>query len=228
MKNGITTLAKGAATLALLTTGSFITISKVIGSTKFSFSAASLLLPTIAAFFSLPVGGILLAVWHLVKYSLHCGPFTLGIPTMLASASLWFSLNKSEQSTNKIANNLLHLGFPLSCIALFISNPSVGIGGLYATLWLIPVLIHLLHATNRLATPFWYALKSTFIAHATGSIMWLYTVNLASEQWLALIPVALVERLVIAAGQAITLMVIAQLSQQTFVLPRFARIFNRD
>jgi hypothetical protein len=63
----------------------------------------------------------------------------------------------------------------------------------YALYWLIPVVLYCLgNNKNNVYT----ALGSTFIAHAAGSIIWLYTVPMTSQQWLALIPVVAVERLI--------------------------------
>ncbi len=39
------------------------------------------------------------------------------------------------------------------------------------------------------------ALQSTFLQHAAGSLIWVSLIPLASEQWLALIPVVAIERL---------------------------------
>ena len=44
------------------------------------------------------------------------------------------------------------------------------------------------------------ALGATFTAHAVGSVIWLYTMPMAQEAWLALIPQVAIERLTFAAG----------------------------
>ncbi len=45
-----------------------------------------------------------------------------------------------------------------------------------------------------------HALASTFIAHAVGSVIWLYTVPMVASAWLALIPIVACERLLYTAG----------------------------
>jgi len=47
------------------------------------------------------------------------------------------------------------------------------------------------------------SLSSTFVAHAVGSILYLYSTNMADSQWLALIPVVAFERFVAAFGIAL-------------------------
>jgi len=44
------------------------------------------------------------------------------------------------------------------------------------------------------------ALIASFIAHAVGSVIWLYCGTIAPEIWTALMPLVIVERLLIAAG----------------------------
>jgi hypothetical protein len=79
---------------------------------------------------------------------------------------------------------------------LFISNPASSAAFLYSFFWLIPVLLFLTKNNNI----FFAALSSTFVAHAVGSVMWLYATNMPAEQWLALVPVVAFERLVAALG----------------------------
>ena len=43
-------------------------------------------------------------------------------------------------------------------------------------------------------------MSATFIAHAVGSLIWLYTVGMTSLYWNSLIPLVAIERLVFAVG----------------------------
>jgi len=47
---------------------------------------------------------------------------------------------------------------------------------------------------------FLVALSSSFIAHAVGSVIWLYSLSMPAEKWIALIPIVAVERFIFAAG----------------------------
>lgn len=96
---------------------------------------------------------------------------------------------------------LFRVLYPLVCLTVFVlgTNLLYGAGslaGLYSALWLIPVLIGVSNTTNQ----FYLALGSTFCAHATGSCIWLALVPMTELQWVMLIPVALIERLLFATG----------------------------
>ena len=66
----------------------------------------------------------------------------------------------------------------------------------YATLWVIPTLLASVGVQNLFAR----SIVATFLAHALGSAFWAYTLPLAPVSWVALIPVALTERLFYASG----------------------------
>jgi hypothetical protein len=82
---------------------------------------------------------------------------------------------------------------------LFIMHPVAGDAFAYSFYWLIPIVIYALSYKST----FCRALSATFLAHAVGSIIWLYTVPMTSAQWLSLIPVVAVERLVMACGMTV-------------------------
>lgn len=44
------------------------------------------------------------------------------------------------------------------------------------------------------------ALSASFIAHAVGSVIWLYGGNITVQEWTALMPIVMIERFFIAAG----------------------------
>ena len=44
------------------------------------------------------------------------------------------------------------------------------------------------------------ALSASFVAHGIGSVIWLYTKNIAAPVWIGLIPVVVCERLLMAGG----------------------------
>jgi hypothetical protein len=83
---------------------------------------------------------------------------------------------------------------PVMCMVLFILHPVGRAAALYALLWSIPLLLSLYGAR----TPLQKSLVSTFIAHSIGSVIWLYTKQLAPAEWLALIPVVIIERFTFA------------------------------
>jgi len=83
-------------------------------------------------------------------------------------------------------------------MALFVIHPVGTIAFAYSLYWLIPVCLWILNRFNLLKGIFSTALQSTFVAHAAGSIIWLYTLNMPATKWLSLIPIVAVERFVFA------------------------------
>ncbi len=90
----------------------------------------------------------------------------------------------------------LTIVLPLFAFAAFLLHPVGWQAGLYTLYWLVPLCISFF----SLKHPFFKALASTFVAHAVGSVIWLYTVPMAAEQWLSLIPAVACERLLFATG----------------------------
>lgn len=84
---------------------------------------------------------------------------------------------------------------PLVCIILFIAHPQGRIAWYYSLYWLIPIF-----AVFRKKRLILNALGSTFTAHAVGSVIFLYTLNLPAGVWTSLIPMVAVERGLFALG----------------------------
>src|SRR2546430_1999084 len=63
--------------------------------------------------------------------------------------------------------------------------------------------VNLLPRFQQCPLVFLQALGSAFIAHAVGSVIWLYTVGMTPAAWLGLIPVVFVERMLCAAGMTV-------------------------
>jgi len=104
------------------------------------------------------------------------------LPAMLAAA--YFGLK-----TKKTA-----IVFPI-CIALFLLNPIGRQAWAYSLIWLIPFATTFFK--NKLILN---SLGATFTAHAVGSVIFLYTFNLAPSAWIALIPVVFIERGLFTVG----------------------------
>lgn len=192
----------------------FLKLSFVWGSQKLFFSGFCIVAPLMGAFFGGFWAGLILGLTSLLL-SVGVGGLTCvtaGIPTLMA-AWCW-SLDQSRHGLNKHRLNkhrLSHLAklavnvvVPLSCITLFVFHPSVSYGSWYALYWFIPVAIYGIQLAGRLQTsPVATALKSTFIAHAIGSVMWCYLFPMPPDSWLALIPLVAIERLVFASGMVL-------------------------
>ena len=109
---------------------------------------------------------------------------------------------------------------PFVCMFLFIVHPIGANAWLYAMYWWIPIVLYF-SSRNHL---FLQALGSTFVAHAVGSVIWLYTVPMTAETWMALIPIVCIERLLFATGMVIFYTLCQKISlpavRKLFVLPK--------
>jgi len=95
---------------------------------------------------------------------------------------------------------------PLSCIFLFLLNPIGREVWYYSLFWTIPIFIAKFKPNldkllkNHIAQVYTYSLGSALTDHSTGSIIYLYFMNIPAESWITAIPFTLVERIIIAAG----------------------------
>ncbi|MFA6065731.1 MAG: hypothetical protein WC707_00955 [Candidatus Babeliaceae bacterium] len=94
---------------------------------------------------------------------------------------------------------LLIISFPVICFMLFAIHPIGSYALPYTAYWIIPLIALAYPHKNFFA----HALGSTFITHAVGSVIWLYTRPTTPLYWMSLIPVVIIERLLIAAGMTI-------------------------
>lgn len=93
----------------------------------------------------------------------------------------------------------VRVGIPVMCMLFFIAHPTGFAAAPYALYWLIPVVIYFAAPTSI----FSQSLASTFTMHAVGSLVWLYSGLLTSQEWIALIPVVAVERLLLASAMTV-------------------------
>ncbi len=170
--------------LLMVFTAKLIPFSLIIGSQGSFFSASTSIALVIAKhssfwilfFFILPIKS--LSVAQLLLFLLNRAP--------LFFAS-WFY---------KTQNLLVSVVIPFLCFFFFIAHP-VGIDAWpYTLYWLIPVMIYFLNYKSM----FLKALGAVFVAHAVGSVIWIYTHDMSSQAWLALIPIVAIERLLMVFG----------------------------
>lgn len=106
-------------------------------------------------------------------------------------------------SKKKIASIII----PLVCIALFVLHPVGRQAWFFSLYWLIPVFAKIL-PKNIPGSLLFCSYGATFTAHAIGGVIWLYTVPMAAEQWVALIPIVAYERFLFGLGIAGSYLVI--------------------
>jgi len=163
-------------------------VSVVVGSTATFFSLANCITPLAGAFGG--ISGALSASLCLLAIKCVLGSFTLKsllvyhLPTLCASLAL-------AKSTR-----LVRVGLFALSILLF-SLHHVGSQALiYSALWILPMLAELLIERFYLARAF----SATMVAHAVGSLAFLYIQPMTPGFWIALTPLALVERVIFALG----------------------------
>jgi hypothetical protein len=100
---------------------------------------------------------------------------------------------------------LVRVWLPVICMIAFMAHPVGFQACFYSWYWLVPVVLYVVKATGI----FWQALGSTFIAHAVGSVIWIYVKPMTPQVWLSLIPVVAVERLLFAASMVVVHTVIS-------------------
>lgn len=178
--------------LTALIASSYIPLTSLSGSFRHILSGINFVLPVAGGLFGISMVCSLVSSLWLLKTLFLSKALTFGIPSACAMLS-WAS--NSNNSTAKIVHFLVNALLPAICMAVFMIHPASSAAWPYALYWLIPIAIWATRAaTNSLLA----ALQSTFIAHAVGSVMWVFLVPMAPSQWLALIPVVAVERLGIA------------------------------
>jgi hypothetical protein len=211
MITSFSSVIRGGMYLAFLKFSSLIKFSCIIGSQMAFFSGVNVMAPLAGRWFGV-AGSCGLLLLGLATHSLLLGMFTLKslafyVPGFCA-ALYWATPHAS-----------IRLFLPLLCILLFILNPVGWQACVYTLYWLIPVCIYFLPHH----TVFSQALGSTFIAHAVGSVIWIYADPMTPAIWLALIPVVLFERLLFATGMFLMLRIASVInSQHSSVLPLYS------
>ena len=180
--------------------------SHIVGSFHTSLSSFSTLFPLLGSLASGPASIVMLGALLFGRTLLVGSSMTMGIPTFFAT------LNWSADTCKKnFYQAVLQVILPLICIALFIVHPIGNQAWVYSMYWLIPVTLFTLQRLGYHSI-FFTALNSTFIAHALGSIIWLYVANLEAATWIALIPRVAVERFVFALVNTVGYCVIQKVS----------------
>lgn len=97
----------------------------------------------------------------------------------------------------------LSIVVPLIAIALFVLHPVGRQVWFYSLFWTIPIIAKVLPKkySNSIIPR---SLGATFTAHAVGGALWIWTIPMTSAQWVALIPIVIYERLLFAAGIAVS------------------------
>ena len=163
----------------------FIKFNFIFGSHYAFFSGINCITPLAGCWHGNALGTLCLILSGLLFGGKGLSLFTLyHIPSLCASF-YW-----------TVSSKIIRILAPTLCIALFVAHPIGHAVWGYSLYWLIPIII----AVMPHRSIFFKALATTFMAHAVGSVLWLYTISMPKEQWLALIPIVLFERFLLAGG----------------------------
>lgn len=167
---------------------SFFKLSFIVGSHAAFFSAVNIANPLIGAF-NTRKNTLLIFLALFITRWLFAGTIDLHFLAFIVPglfAALYWN----------VAGPAVRLLVPALCFCLFLAHPTGLAAAPYAFFWIIPMALYF----KREKPLFYHALSSTLIAHAVGSVIWIYTVPMSAATWLALIPIVCLERFSFAAG----------------------------
>ena len=172
----------------VLLIASYIKISYIIGSWAAFFSATSCVIPAAGLVAGL-YGTLCISVVRILQMVI-VAPFRL--PTLLlnvvpgvAASAYWCA-----------PRWLMNFSIPFLSIVLFIFHPVGAQAYWYSLLWTIPMWVGCIEQAPLFAR----ALSSSLIAHAIGSVLWLYVLPSTPALWLGMLPLVIIERVVMALG----------------------------
>jgi hypothetical protein len=168
----------------LATLVAFLPFNYIVGSKIALFSYSSMAMPELGFQYSLV---------YLILYFFTKSLFTFASPFLflLHRLPLFFATIALKKSAAAI-----FVGVPLGAMLLFCAHPVGSQVFYYSWYWFIPMIIYFFVQDSLISR----ALAASFIAHAVGSVVWLYTGHIPAEIWTALMPLVIVERLLIAFG----------------------------
>ena len=197
----------------LLSLSSLLKFSFIVGSWHMFFSAINCVGPLSGSFLGVSGSWMVYGLRTMVRLGtvgLTGTQLLTGLPTLCAS----LYLGSTHWS--------VRCALPIVCMIFFWIHPVGFAAGFYALYWLIPVAVFSSKSNNF----FFNALGSTFVAHAVGSVIWLYTVPMAPAIWLALIPAVAVERLLFATGMVVTHGAIQAVTSRVPMVAQLKRVFT--
>jgi len=196
------------------------------GSHTYFFSLLAIILPMVGVLCKTKRSTGIVGGYFAFKALLGAFPLTFGLPSLCAAAN--WSTYGSKTKFTELKKFLLNIVLPLVCMLIFVLHPVGRAAWMYSLYWLIPIVLYLVELflsfyerkSGILSSPrgvskglipivlyllknksiFTVSLSSTFIAHAVGSIFWLFLMPMGPERWIALIPIVAVERLLFAVA----------------------------
>ena len=191
--NGVTGVSfKTVLSLIILHCSRFLKVSYIIGSSAALFSVSSVVGPLVGVYGGVATSVAVCAAGLLLRYTLF------GITSLHILA--FYIPGLCAALYHARPGILTRVALPAACMALFLLHPTGAQAYAYSFYWLLPIALYFIPQKNF----FLDALGSTFVAHAVGSVIWLYTLTMPAAVWWGLIPVVALERCVFACGMYLT------------------------
>lgn len=194
--------------LVVVFIGHHIKLISFLGVSGKMLCGTTALVPLIGGLFAPQQTYGMLLTWIGLVAFFHNMPITFGLPTLCATLSWGVGSPFHKTTFYHVLDVIIHVIIPLKCIMLFIAHPIGHQAAPYTIFWLIPPVLWILRRQGYIAGIFITALQSTFVAHAVGSIIWLFVVPMTASQWLNLIPIVAVERFALACISTLTFFLI--------------------
>lgn len=192
----ITTMSLGVIML------SSYAFSNILGSTKAYFGISNILLPALT--YATGIAGNILGLCYVgIKMGTGKILVTKGLPTL---AALWSIQTRSSYWKAKLINIVV----PVAAMIAFVLHPTGAAAYSYTFFWLIPITAELMKSKNN--NLFLDQLIATFVAHAVGSVIWLYTIPTTPATWTSLLTIVPVERIIFASGATLSVMALHKIT----------------
>ena len=130
------------------------------------------------------------STWLLLHVGIGC--YTLGIPTLLATLSYWSSRRASMVAG--MVDFLMHVVLCALAVGVFAFYAPCAADRWYALFWVLPVIAYAVPRRSTFVAKLAAVVQATFVAHAAGSLIWLFCVPGKVASWAALMPVVAAER----------------------------------
>lgn len=185
--------------IALSLAAARVNFSSLVGADSKAFTLFQLIAPIGGGLFSAAFGAAAALASQLAGIALYGGDYSLfGMLRLLTPmAAAWYFGSKGNAV----------LAVPVVAMTLFWLHPVGMLAPAYALFWLAPLAARLAFGGNLFAR----SLGSTLTAHAVGTIAFLYTLPSTPAMWNSLLPVTAYERLVFAAGIAVSFVAVSTL-----------------
>src|SRR3989338_8826068 len=180
----------------LVFAGDRINFSKLVGADNQFFTLFQFFGPIAGAFLG-PVVGVLSVLIAEVASKVYTNS-SFDLVTVLRLLPMLFAAWYFGTRRDKLSFLV-----PVAAIILFVAHPVGRQVWFFSLFWTIHIIIKLLPKKYG-EKAFLKSLGATFTAHAVGGAMWNYIVPMTPEACVALIPIVIYERLLFAAGIAIS------------------------